>query len=144
MLTRRGALALFGGSFVLAFTRRANAEPVPADLLHRLAGHAAAFERMKTHASFAYEAEVETMDESENATSLKAATGNVVADGKSSHVTVTHYTDNGVDQTADARKLVASSSNGSFVRMPFHAKEQSLYDFEIVERTTGENAPPRV
>jgi hypothetical protein len=126
----------------------AQAAAPPADLLSRLAVHAAGFETMKTHASYAVDGELQTMATGGIVDSTKLMTANVVADGKKAKFKVVKYTEDGTDKTDEAKQKAkdAAAKNRKDkkknLRMPFHASEQARYDFDVVE--TDARDPSRV
>ena len=113
----------------------------------KLATHAAGFETMKTHASYAVSGKLETLASDGLVDGNKVMTGNVVADGKKARFKVVKYTEDGADKTDEAKEKAREQANKKKkdkknIRMPFHADEQARYDFDVVE--TDANDPSRV
>jgi hypothetical protein len=134
---------------LIASPRVAHAAAPPADLMSRLAVHAAGFETMKTHASYSVSGELQTLAVDGAVDDTKEMTGNVVADGKKAHFTLVKYTENGADKTDEAKQEAKGEAakkkdpkKKKDIRMPFHADEQARYDFDIVE--TDATDPTRV
>ncbi|MEO8878225.1 MAG: hypothetical protein ABI461_21710 [Polyangiaceae bacterium] len=114
------------------------ATPPSADLMKRLAVHAASFEKMKTHASYALDGRMETLDSDAVVDSEKIMTGNIIAVGKKAHLDVTKYTEDGTDKTQEAQDKARDAAKKKRdkkknIRMPFHADEQARYDFDQIE-----------
>jgi hypothetical protein len=128
--------------------RDAHGAAPSADLMQHLAVHAAGFETMKTHASYAVDGELQTLATDGLVDGTKELTGNVVADGKKAKFKVVKYTENGADKTDEAKQKAkeAAAKNKKDkkknIRMPFHATEQGRYDFDVVE--TDPNDPSRI
>src|SRR5262249_1739970 len=79
--SRRVLLLAATGVAVTARTRRAAATQPSPDLMKRLARYAAAFEAMKTQASYAIDGALEELDSDLKPTSVKAMRARVDADG---------------------------------------------------------------
>ena len=142
-------IAIAACTLLFALPRTAHAAQPSSDLMTRLAVHAAGFETMKTHASYAVDGKMETLASDGVVDGNKEMTGNVVADGKKAHFKVVKYTEDGADKTDEAkqkaRDQVAKNKkdkNKRNIRMPFHAGEQARYDFDVVE--TNAQDPSRV
>jgi hypothetical protein len=151
-LLRRSVLFAFGSAAVaFAFPRRAFAQPPEADLMSRLAQHAAHFETMKTHASFTIAGKLEEVGADGAPKNAKEMTAQVTADGTKLHFDVLRYVEDGQDKTAEAQqkakekaaeKKPESNEKKRDVRMPFHTGEQPRYVFDQVE--VDANDPTRV
>ncbi len=136
----RTALALL--VLALATTllsRSAQAQPPDADLLARLAVHAAAIERMRTHASYAVEGELDSLDGDGNVDGVKKMTARIVADGERTRLVVVKCTEDGKDATDDARKQAKAGNDRTkeqrakeHVEMPFVLEAQPHYVFDQV------------
>jgi hypothetical protein len=134
---------------LVSLPRAARAAAPSADLLSRLAVHAAGFETMKTHASYSVAGELQTLAIDGAVDDTKEMTANVTSDGKKAHLDVVKYTENGADKTDEAKQKAKDEAakkkdpkKKKSIRMPFHAAEQSRYDFDVVE--TDAQDPSRV
>ena len=148
------ALGWVLGVVLLFFAASARAEaPTPA-LLGRLAAHAAAFEAMRTQASYAVQGKLEELDGDGKANGVKEMHARVESDGASITFVVDSYTEDGEDKTEDARtkareraekkKKNADEAKKKELRMPFLATEQPRYVFDIAERDKDDPSRLRV
>lgn len=136
---------------LISAPRAAHAAAPSADLMSRLAIHAAGFETMKTHASYSVSGELQTLAIDGAVDDTKEMTANVVADGKKAHLKVVKYTENGADKTDEAKQKAKddaakkkSKKKKTNIRMPFHADEQSRYDFDIAETDAADPTHVRI
>lgn len=134
---------------LLCSSRESRASTPSAGLMARLAVHAANFEKMKTHASYALDGTLETLDRDAAVDSNKSMQGNIVADGKKAHLDVVKYTEDGTDKTQEARdkareQAAKKKDKKKNIRMPFHADEQARYDFDQVETDALDPARVRI
>lgn len=135
-------MRLFTALVILAvalLARSASAQPPDADLLARLAVHAAAIERMRTHASYAIEGELDSLDGDGKVDSVKKMTARIVADGEKTRLVVVKCTDDGKDTTEQARKDARAGNERTkeerakeHVEMPFVAEAQPHYVFDQI------------
>ncbi|MGH7284213.1 MAG: hypothetical protein ACRELY_22020 [Polyangiaceae bacterium] len=145
-MKRRQALLSFALFSAAAMAPRlVLASPPAADLMSRLADHAAAFEKMKKHSKYVIGGKLETLALDDATDSTKTMKARVSADGDRTHVDVVRYTENGEDKTADARDKVAKrekereeerargKEKKRDLRMPFLKSEQSRYVFDQAE-----------
>jgi hypothetical protein len=151
----RLVLTLSAVALITSASLRAAEAAAPApELMSRLAVHAASFERMKKHASYAVSGRLEKFDEAapEKAPDeVKEMKARVVADGTNVRFEVVKYSEDGTDKTAEAQqkareRAAEAKKNGGDkkkeFRMPFFAGEQVRYTFDEVE--TDSNDPSRV
>lgn len=123
---------------VVSLPREARAQTPDADLMKRLAVHAAHFESMRTRASYTIEGRMENVDGNGNANVIKELKAHVDADGTIAKVTVERYTEDGEDKTDEARKKARdrerkpATAKPKF-RMPVLIEEQPRYVFDQVE-----------
>jgi len=122
------------------------AAPDPA-LMVRLAEYSARLDSMRTHASYAIEGQLETLDRSGKPDSLKTMKARVDADGTAAKLNVIHYTEDGEDKTEDARKKARErdekrKKDKKRLHIPTLASEQPRYVFDQVEVDTSD--PSRV
>jgi outer membrane lipoprotein-sorting protein len=135
-------MRMFTALVVLAaalLSRSSSAQPPDADLLARLAIHAAAIERMRTHASYAIEGELDSLDGDGKVDSVKKMTARIVADGERTRLVVVKCTEDGKDTTEDARKDARAGNEKTkeqrakdHVEMPFVAEAQPHYVFDQI------------
>src|SRR5580704_11827456 len=95
-------MRLFTALLVLTFTlltRSAGAQPPDPDLLARVAVHAEAIEKMRTHASYLLEGELDSLDSDGNVEGVKKMTARVVGDGERARLVVLKCTEDGKDAT---------------------------------------------
>ena len=119
--------------------RTARAAPPGAELMARLMVHAARFEAMRTHASYALVGKMERLDGDGQPSGVKEMTARVEADGTRARLDVVRYTEDGEDKTVDARDKAreadaepAAEKEKNVIRMPFLAAEQGRYVFDQV------------
>jgi hypothetical protein len=139
-------------SFFSASVARAE-KPSPA-LLTRLAAHAAAFEAMRTQASYAVSGRLEELDGDGKADGVKEMRARVESDGAAITFVVLSYTEDGEDKTDEAKKKAkeraekkakdAEAAKKKELKMPFLATEQPRYVFEIAERDKADASRLRV
>ncbi len=148
MSSRRSVLRFFGGALlssavVVPRVASAAGEPLPAparaapsqDLLARLAVHAAHFETMRTHASFAVEGRLDGVDGDGKTDSVKEMKARVDADGKTVVFKILKYVEDGEDKTAEAQQKQRDRKKDAKrpeIRMPFHMLEQPRYVFDQI------------
>ena len=122
--------------------RTARAAPPSPDLIRKLATHAAGFEKMKKHASYAVNGKLEGLSRDEKKTeSVKAMQAHVVADGTKAKFDIEHYTEDGADKTEEARKKqrdreaerARKNEPKKDFHMPFLDSEQTRYVFDQTE-----------
>jgi hypothetical protein len=120
----------------------ARAQTPPSDLMQRLGAYAVRFETMRTHASYAVEGKLESIDGSSRVDSTKTMKAHVDADGRKVRFSILQYVEDGADKTGEAKdkqkKQEAEDankppSNKREWRMPFHPGEQARYYFDQVE-----------
>jgi len=126
------------------------AAPAPG-LLQKLAVHAAGFEKMKKHASYAVDGTMEGLSGDASKTeSVKAMKGRVVADGSKVKFDIVHYEEDGADKTEEAKKKqrereaerAKKNEPKKDFHMPFLDTEQTRYTFDQTE--TDPKDPNRV
>jgi hypothetical protein len=129
--------------------RTSFAQPPDPALLARIAVHAAAIERMRTHANYALEGELDSLDSDGKVDSVKKMTARIVADGERTRLVVVKCTDDGKDTTEQARKDARSGNEKTkeerakqHVEMPFLTEAQPHYVFDQV--ALDPNDPSRV
>jgi hypothetical protein len=120
-------------------SRASYAQPPDAGLLARLAVHAAAIERMRTHASYALEGELDSLDGDGKVDSVKNMSARIVADGERTRLVVLRCTEDGKDTTEDARKDARAGNEKTkeerskqHIEMPFLPEAQPRYAFDQV------------
>ncbi len=130
------ALLLFAATLS---ARTARAQPPDPDLLARLAVHAEAIEKMRTHASYLLEGELDSLDGDGKVDTVKKMTARVVADGERARLVVLKCTEDGKDATESARKDAKAGNDRtkeqrakSHVEMPFLASVQAHYVFDQI------------
>ncbi len=140
-------------AMVLPFTPdRAAAQPPTADVLARLGVYAEHFETIRTHATYAVEGRLESLDGSNHVDSVKEMKAHVDFDGHASHFSILKYLEDGQDKTDEAKRKQAEEAAARArqppdphkreTRMPFHPNEQPRYWFDVVE--TDPQNPARV
>lgn len=149
-------MGLFSAALVLP--RLAFAAPPPAELMARLAVHAAGFEKMKKRASYVIGGTLQTIASDDVTDSTKTMQARVVPRGDRTHIEVLRYTENGVDKTDEARTKASEQEKKRDedereekrqdtrkkrdLRMPFLQSEQARYVFDVVE--TDPHDPSRM
>jgi hypothetical protein len=143
---------LVGVLVLVLSSTSADAQAPSSDLLARLGTYAQRFETMRTHASYALEGRLESLDGSNHVDSVKQMRARVDYDGHASHFSILQYIDDGQDKTLEAKEKQreAAAENAHKppdphhreVRMPFHPGEQARYWFDVVE--TDPSDPSRV
>jgi hypothetical protein len=135
--------------FVLGTPGRADAAAPEAELMRKLAVHAAHFEEMKTHASYAIDGKLERLDGDGNADEVKQMQARVDADGARAKFKIIKYLEDGEDKTQEAREKQREREaekkdpkQKRDYKMPFFATEQARYTFDQVE--TDKKDPSRV
>jgi hypothetical protein len=105
----------------------------------RLAVHAEAIEKMRTHASYALEGVLERLDGDGKVDGVKRMTARMEADGERVRLVVIKCTDDGKDATEDARKDAREGNEKTkeerakrYVEMPFRATTQPGYAFDQI------------
>jgi hypothetical protein len=129
----------------------ARAEAPPAELMARLADYAARFETLRTAATYRVRGQLETIDGSGKADSVKAMEARFDPDGDMPFLNVVSYTEDGEDKTADAQREACERAakrkrepNKKRVRMPLLAEEQPRYVFDQVQVDTADPARVRI
>ncbi len=126
------------------------AAPSP-DLIRKLAAHAAGFEKMKKHASYAVDGKLEGLSRDASKTeSLKEMQARVVADGTKVKFDIVRYAEDGADKTEEAKKKqrereaerAKKNEPKKDFHMPFLDTEQARYNFDQTE--TDPSDPNRV
>ena len=126
-------------AFAFVFTPRlALAEAPSPELMARLAQHAANFETMRTHASYAIDGRMEAVDGDGHPNSVKEMKARVAADGNGALFNVLRYVEDGEDKTEEARKKAHEENTKKKedkhdLKMPFLAGEQPRYTFNQLE-----------
>jgi hypothetical protein len=140
-------------SAALAFARDAGAQPPAPDLMQRLAASAASIETIYERASYMLDGSLERLDGDGKPDSVKAMRARIVHQGKRSRTIVVKYTEDGEDKTEEARKKQHEDDEKSDedtkkdkleIEMPFGAKEQSHYAFDVVETDAADPARVRI
>jgi hypothetical protein len=131
------SVALLAASLVSA--RPALAQPPDPELMARLAIHAEAIERMRTHASYAIEGVLEGLDGDGKVDSVKKMTARMESDGERERLVVVKCTEDGKDTTEDARKDARAGNERTkeerakrYVEMPLRASIQPHYVFDQI------------
>lgn len=139
-LTRRSlSLGLASVTAASALPRTLRAAAPDPSLLAKLALHAAAFETMKTHASYAVDGKLEELAGDGSVSSTKQMTAAVVATGSAVHFDIVRYVEDGQDKTQEAkdkqreRASEPKKPDKHELHMPFLASEQPRYAFELAE-----------
>jgi len=139
MTVLRTLLILAAGFLLFSVSRNAAAQPPSPDLLARLAVHAATIDRMRTHASYAFEGELDSLDSDGAVSSVKSVSARVVGDGERARFIVLKCTEDGKDVTEDARKQAKTGNDKTkeqrakeHLEMPFVADAQANYVFDQV------------
>ncbi len=141
--------------FLAATSSVAQAALPPHELMEKLAVHAAAFEAMRTRASFAFDGRLDDLDGDGKASSDKKLTARVEANGTAAHLVVIKYLEDNEDKTDEARKKAheadekrkaksAEQLEKEKIRMPFLATEQAKYSFDEVEVDRADAARVRI
>ncbi len=146
---KRGALKFSGQllaplaiALSLTAARTARAAPPSADLMKKLSAHAAGFEKMKKHASYAVAGKLEGLSrDATTAESVKQMQARVVADGTKVRFDIVHYEEDGADKTEEAKKKqrereaerAKKNEPKKDFHMPFLDTELAHYDFDQSE-----------
>jgi hypothetical protein len=149
------AFAVGAGLALAAASRTAHADLPPAELMDRLAVHAAGFELMRTHASFAFDGKLDDLDGDGNATSKKVLHARVEANGTAARLVVIRYLEDGEDKSDDARKKAHDADekhkaktqeerDKEKVPMPFLSSERAKYTFDEVETDRADASRVRI
>jgi hypothetical protein len=147
------AFAIVTSFALAALAREANAAAPPPELMAKLAVHAAGFEAMRTHASYAFDGKLDDLDGDGKTTGKKVLDARVEANGTLARLVVIKYLEDGEDKTEDARKKARDAEEKrksktederekEKVPMPFLVSAQSKYTFDEVE--TDAKDPTRV
>jgi len=138
----RFTLVLLAAVLALLVPQNAEAQTPPPDLMQRLGAYAVRFETIRTHASYAVEGKLESIDGSNRVDSRKTMKAHVDADGRKVKFSILQYVEDGQDKTGEAKdkqkKQEAEDANKPAStkrewRMPFHPGEQPRYYFDQVE-----------
>ena len=139
MPLRKALLILAASVLFVSFSRHASAQPPPPDLLSRLAVHAATIDRMRTHASYAFEGELDSIDSDGAVSGVKKVSARVAGDGERARFIVLKCTEDGKDTTEDARKQAKVGNDRTkeqrakeHLEMPFVAESQANYVFDQI------------
>lgn len=138
-VTTVAALSAVAAVTVTFAAASARAEPPPPELMQKLAVHAAKFERMRTHASYRVEGQLEQVDGDGKPSSVKRMKAHVEANGREALWQVDQYIEDGEDKTEEARekelerRAARKKSGKKPLVMPTLASEQPNYTFDIVE-----------
>jgi hypothetical protein len=131
------AWLVFAGLVLRA--RVAVAQPPDPELMARIAVHAEAIERMRTHASYAVDGVLERIDGDGKVDRTKRMSARIEADGEVARVVVVKCTEDGKDCTQDARKDAKEGNLRTkeerakkYLDMPFRASVQPLYTFDQI------------
>jgi hypothetical protein len=148
----KGTVALLGalaGLATGAVATRAVAAPPSPELMDRMAAYAAAFEAMRTRASFSVQGRMEMLDRSGKTDGVKEMKARVDGDGHDARFVVLKYTEDGEDKTAEAEKKARERAadrkahpDKKRFHLPILAAEQGRYVFDQLE-TDGAD-PERV
>jgi hypothetical protein len=143
----RGFVVALTALAAVGISRPASAAAPDPALMVRLAEYSARLDSMRTHASYAIEGQLETLDRSGKPDSLKTMKARVDADGTTAKLNVIHYTEDGEDKTEDARKKARErdekrKKDKKRLRIPTLASEQPRYVFDEVEVDSSD--PSRV
>jgi hypothetical protein len=121
------------------FTGPAFAEPPDPALMARVAVHAEAIERMRTHASYAVDGVLERLDGDGKVDATKRMSVRMEADGQVVRVVVIKCTEDKSDCTDDARKDAKAGNERSkeerekrYLEMPLRASVQPRYVFDQI------------
>ncbi len=132
-------LALVAVFVATLLARTAHAQPPDPELMARLAVHAEAIEKMRTHASYVLEGELDSLDGDGKVDSVKKMTARVEADGEKTRLVVIRCTEDGKDATEQARKDAKPGTERTkeerakqHVEMPLLASAQPHYVFDQV------------
>jgi hypothetical protein len=110
--------------------------------MQKLGAYAVRFETIRTHASYAVEGKLESIDGSNRIDSRKTMKAHVDSDGHKVKFSILQYMEDGLDKTGEAKdkqkKQEAEDANKPPStkrewRMPFHPGEQPRYYFDQVE-----------
>jgi hypothetical protein len=135
------AVALLAASLALALVapRLARAQPPAPELLARVAVHAEAIERMRTHASYAIEGELDSLDGDGKVEGVKKVKARIEADGEKTRLIILSSFDDGKDTTEQARKDARKGNERTkeerakqHVEMPFVGSVQPRYTFDQI------------
>lgn len=145
----RGLVVALAAVAAVGVSRAASAAPPDPALMIRLAEYSGRLDSMRTHASYAIEGQLETLDRGGKADSLKTMKARVDADGTTAKLNVIQYTEDGEDKTEDARKKARErdekrkkEKDKKRLRIPTLASEQPRYVFDQLEVDAGD--PSRV
>jgi hypothetical protein len=130
--------AVFALSLALV-SRPAQAEPPDPELMARLVSHAEALERMRTHAAYLVQGELDSLDGDGKVDGVRKLVGRVDADGDRSRLVVVSYSEDGKDKADEIRKQVKEANARSkeerekdHLEMPFGSAAQSRYVFNQI------------
>lgn len=145
------ALTAVLAALLVLFVRVPNASAAApsAELLARLATHAAQFEELKKRASYTIDARLEDLDGDGHVEIVKQLLAHVIADGERGRFDVVRYVEGGEDKTSSARdkaerERAAAKKERRRFRMPFHEAEQGRYAFDVVEVDRADAARVRI
>lgn len=132
--------SLAASSAIVLVASVADAAPPAADLMDRLARHAANMEVLRKSGTYSVSGRLESLDTSGQQSSVRELRGHVELVGGKSTFVVDHYTEDGEDKTNDARDEAKSreekrmrEGDNKRIRLPTLAEEQPLYTFDVVE-----------
>jgi hypothetical protein len=129
----------------------AHAAPPAADLMSRLAVHAASFESMRTRASYAIDGKLEHLDSDGKVDSTDHLEARVVADGKKAEIIVMKFLEGNEDKTEEAQEKARernaapeAEKEKKRTHMPFLASEQRRYAFDQVQSDPADPTHVRI
>jgi hypothetical protein len=149
-------VALFGASVGLGLAlslapSSAHAAPPAADLMAKLAVHAASFESMRTRASYAIDGKLEHLDSDGKVDSTDHLEARVAADGKKADIIVMKFMEGDEDKTEDAQEKARERNAApeeekekKRTHMPFLASEQRRYVFDQVQTDPADPTHVRI
>jgi hypothetical protein len=150
----RPKLAVLGFSFGIACLlapSNAHAAPPAADLMSKLAVHAASFEAMRMRASYAIDGQLDHLDSDGKVDSTDHLEARVVADGKKADIVVMKFLEGNDDKTEDAQEKARERNAASEeekekrrTHMPFLASEQRRYVFDQVQSDPADPTHVRI
>ena len=151
MLRPLSACALATFALVTCAATPAFAEAPAEGLMKRLAAHAASFEAMRTHASYAAQGKLEQLDGDGKVSGVKEMHARVEADGTRAKFVVLSYFEDGTDKTEDARKDAKDRAEKKDpdrekrqIRMPFLASQKDRYVFDVAEKDKADPSRVRI
>jgi hypothetical protein len=145
------ALGVSAGLAVCLAPSSAHAAPPAADLMSKLAVHAASFEAMRTRASYAIDGKLEHLDSDGKVDSTDHLEARVAADGKKADIIVMKFLEGDEDKTEDAQDKARERNAApeeekekKRTHMPFLASEQRRYVFDQVQSDPADPTHVRI